>query len=64
MYVIDHEGYVVAKEGTGTPLDGWRAFDGAVERAIEGDAESLRFGIEKADRSFSGVFVIGLSSGS
>ena len=21
--VIDHEGYVVAKEGTGTPLDGW-----------------------------------------
>ena len=63
VYVIDHEGYVVAKEGTGTPLDGWRAFDRAVERAIEGDAESLRFGIEKADRSFSGVFVIGLFLG-
>ena len=49
--------------GDGTPLDGWRAFDRAVERAIEGDAESLRFGIEKADRSFSGVFVIGLFLG-
>ena len=63
VYVIDHEGYVVAKEGTGTPLDGWKAFDRAVERAIDGDAESLRFGIEKADRSFSGVFVIGLFLG-
>ena len=63
VYVIDHEGFVVAKEGTGTPLDGWRAFDRAVERALEGDAESLRFGIEKADRSFSGVFFIGLFLG-
>jgi cytochrome c-type biogenesis protein len=63
VYVIDHEGYVVAKEGTGTPLDGWSSFDRAVDRAIEGDAESLRFGIEKADRSFSGVFVIGLFLG-
>ena len=52
----------MAKEGR-DPLDGWRAFDRAVERAIEGDAESLRFGIEKADRSFSGVFAIGLFLG-
>ena len=63
VYVIDHEGYVVAKEGTGTPLDGWSSFDRAVDRAIDGDAEGLRFGIEKADRSFSGVFVIGLFLG-
>ncbi|MDP6207558.1 MAG: redoxin domain-containing protein, partial [Roseibacillus sp.] len=63
VYVIDHEGYVVAKEGTGTPLDGWSSFDRAVDRALEGDAGSLRFGIEKADRSFSGVFVIGLFLG-
>lgn len=63
VYVIDHEGYVVAKEGTGTPLDGWSSFDRAVERASEGDAEDLQFGIEKADRSFSGVFIIGLFLG-
>ena len=63
VYVIDHEGYVVAKEGTGTPLDGWSSFDSAVERASEGEAEDLRFGIEKADRSVSGVFIIGLFLG-
>ncbi len=63
VYVIDHEGYVVAKEGTGTPLDGWASFDRAVEKAKEGEAKGLRFGIENADRSFSGVFVIGLFLG-
>ena len=62
VYVIDHE-VRRGQGGDGDPLDGWRAFDRAVERAM-GDAESLRFGIEKADRSFSGVFVIGLFSGS
>lgn len=61
--VIDHEGYVVAKEGTGTPLDGWGSFDSAIQRANGGEAESLRFGIEKADRSLTGVFVIGLFLG-
>ena len=61
--VIDQEGYVVAKEGTGTPLDGWESFDAAVELASNGEAEKLRFGIEKADRSISGVFIIGLFLG-
>ena len=28
--VIDHEGYVVAKENTGTPLDRWKSFDNAI----------------------------------
>ena len=31
--VIDHEGYVVAKENTGTPLDRWKSFDNAIEKA-------------------------------
>jgi len=61
--VIDHEGFVVAKEGTGTPLDGWSTFDGAVHSANSGDAEDLRFGIKKAERSFSGVFLVGLFLG-
>ena len=63
VLVIDHEGYAVAKEGTGTPLDGWSSFDSAIERANEGDAESLRFGIEKPDSSMAGVFLIGLFLG-
>jgi len=54
---------VVAKENTGTPLDGWNEFDNAIEKASEGKAQSLRIGIEKADRSIQGVFTIGLFLG-
>ena len=61
--VIDHEGYVVTKEGTGFPLDGWDSFDSAIQRANAGTADSLRFGIEKVDRSLTGVFAIGLFLG-
>ena len=61
--VIDHEGYVVAKENTGTPLDRWKSFDNAIEKANDGDASDLRFGIEKTDRSTYGVFIIGLFLG-
>ncbi len=63
VLVIDHEGYAVAKESTGTPLDGWGSFDSAIERANDGDAGSLRFGIEKPDNSMAGVFMIGLFLG-
>jgi cytochrome c-type biogenesis protein len=63
VIVVDHEGYVVAKETPGTPLDGWSSFDSAVASANAGESEGLRFGIEKADRSLSGVFVIGLFLG-
>ena len=63
VIVVDHEGYVVAKESTGTPLDGWAAFDSAIASANAGEAEDLRFGIKKADRSLTGVFVIGLFLG-
>jgi len=61
--VIDHQGFVVAKENTGTPLDGWKAFDDAIESANLGEAEDLRIGIKKTDRSVSGVFIIGLFLG-
>ena len=63
VIVVDHEGYVVAKESTGTPLDGWAAFDSAIASANAGEAEDLRFGIKKADRSLTGVLVIGLFLG-
>ena len=61
--VIDHEGFVVAKENTGTPLDGWKSFDSAIEAANLGEAEDLRMGINKADRSVSVAFIIGLLLG-
>ena len=33
--VIDHEGYIVAKESSGTPTGGWGDFDGAVLAAAK-----------------------------
>jgi len=63
VFVIDHEGYVVAKEATGTPLDGWNSFDSAVEKANAGEAEDLRFSLKKIDRSASGIFLMGLLLG-
>ena len=60
IYVIDHEGYMVARESTGTPLDGWESFDSAVESALAGDAENLRFGLKEEDSSMAGVFFLGL----
>ena len=60
IFVIDHEGYIVARESTGTPLDGWESFDAAVESALVGDAEDLRFGLKEEDNSMAGVFFLGL----
>jgi len=63
VLVIDHEGYVVARENTGFPLDQWESFDSAIERANRGEADDLRFGISKSDNSVKGVFLIGLFIG-
>ena len=60
IFVIDHEGYMVARESTGTPLDGWESFDAAVESALAGEAEDLRFGLKEEDSSMTGVFFLGL----
>ena len=38
VLVIDHEGYIVAKESSGTPTGGWDEFDSAVFSAADGDA--------------------------
>ena len=61
--VLDHEGYVVAREQTGTPLDGWKSFDDAVIAANAGEAAEMRLGIREQDDSMKGVFVIGLLLG-
>ena len=61
--VVDHDGYPVAKEGTGTPLDNWEEFDDAVELASRGEATDLRFGIQDSDTSAWGVLIIGLFLG-
>jgi len=61
--VIDHEGYIVAKEASGTPAAGWGDFDNAVVAANGGDAESLRFSLAEVDRSPGAIFLMGLLLG-
>ncbi len=63
VLVIDHEGFAVARENTGFPLDQWKSLDSAVELANIGQAEELRFGLSKSDDSVIGVFLIGLFIG-
>tara|TARA_B100000945_G_scaffold321423_1_gene335910 strand:- start:6706 stop:8172 length:1467 start_codon:yes stop_codon:yes gene_type:complete len=58
VYVVDHEGYLIAKN-TGTGLD-WDEFDSAVEAALNGEAEDLRFGLSEVDTSLVGIFTLGL----
>ena len=57
-YVIDHEGYLIAKN-TGTGLQ-WGEFDSAVVSALDGDASDLRFGLSKVNTSMIGIFTLGL----
>lgn len=64
VLVIDHEGYIIARENTGTPTDGWSAFDSAVETALTGnqfEIESLRtIGIAEEKSSASAIFALGV----
>ena len=63
VLVIDHEGYIVAKESSGTPTGGWDEFDSAVFSAADGDAENMRFSFAEVDRSAGAIFTMGLLLG-
>ena len=61
--VIDHEGFIVAKENSGTPTGGWDEFDTIVLAAADGEAEDLRFSLAEVDRSPGAIFAMGLLLG-
>ena len=64
VMIIDHEGWIVGKESTGTPTDGWKSFDSAVVIALSGsqeEVEELRtFGLAKVETSMMGIIFLGL----
>jgi len=63
VMVLDSEGYIIAKETTGTPTDGWKSFDGAVELAITSDTkitDNMRIAWEEPSTSLPAVFGMGL----
>ncbi len=61
--VIDHEGFIVEKENSGTPTGGWGEFDSVVLYAADGEAEDLRFSLAEVDRSAGAIFSMGLLLG-
>ncbi len=61
--VIDHEGFIVEKENSGTPTGGWDEFDSVVLYAADGEAEDLRFSLAEVDRSAGAIFSMGLLLG-
>ena len=63
VYVIDHEGFPVAKEVGGSSAKDWSEFDAKVVKAIKGDASDDRFGIEAFQVGMGPVFMLGLFVG-
>jgi cytochrome c-type biogenesis protein len=63
VMVIDVEGYIVERQATGSPINGWGEFDATVEDALTGDPEvtfSNRLAWEEPSTSFIAVFVLGM----
>ena len=64
VMIIDHEGWIVGKESTGTPTDGWESFDSALTIALTGSQEEIEelraFGLAKEDTSMLGIIFLGL----
>ena len=60
---MDEEGYIIARQSTGTPTDGWKSFDSVVETALAGEIEDtidLRIAWEEPSTSYVAIFVLGL----
>jgi cytochrome c-type biogenesis protein len=63
VMVLDEEGYIIAKQSTGTPTDQWEDFDSVVEKALTGDIEdtkNLRIAWEEPSTSYVAIFALGL----
>ena len=58
VYVLDHEGYIVATRSTG--LGSWDDFDAAVIAALDGEAEELRLGLRDIGSDWKGIFFLGM----
>ena len=63
VLILDEEGYIIAQQATGTPVDGWEKFDGLLNTALTEDISETfdsRIGWEEPETSFTAVFALGL----
>jgi cytochrome c-type biogenesis protein len=62
VVVIDEAGYIVHRQNTGAPTDGWAGFDGAVEALLDGSgvaSEADRIAWAPPKTSLTAVFALG-----
>ena len=62
VVIIDESGYIVHRQNTGTPTDGWAGFDAAVEQVIVEGGDSMvdqRIAWTEPETSLTAVFVLG-----
>jgi len=68
VLIIDEEGYIIEKQSTGTPTDGWSSFDGKLEDVLSANASeqvksdliSSRLAWEEPSTAYMAVFILGM----
>ena len=68
ILILDEEGYIIEKQSTGTPTDGWSSFDGTLADVLSenpsdkvlDDLVSSRLAWEEPSTSFVAVFLLGM----
>ena len=68
VLIIDEEGYIIEKQSTGTPTDGWLGFDGKLEDVLSANPSekvsseliSSRLAWEEPSTSLLAVFTLGM----
>lgn len=68
VLIIDEDGYIIEKQSTGTPTDGWSNFDGKMEDILSANPSakvtseliSSRLAWEEPGTSYAAVFILGM----
>jgi cytochrome c-type biogenesis protein len=63
VLIVDEEGYIIAQQPTGTPVDEWAHFDGILEKTLTKGVNataSERIAWEEPSTSYVAVFALGM----
>lgn len=63
VMIIDEEGYIIERQTTGSPTDGWNSFDSSLELALSTNVSQTigqRIAWEEPSTSYVAVFALGM----
>ena len=61
VMIVDEDGFMIERQSSGTPTDGWKQFDSRIESALQGEAkESWRMGWEVPETNMSAILLLGM----